>query len=1230
MSKIAFISVFIDPQLYANCVSENRFVNQNPNISIIGIDNRTDNQSISRRYNQFLNGYDYSDPRWFVFCHSDWELLEDLEPLLENLDINSIYGPIGAILHRNEDGKLTREYRGQCYERKRDGSKLRQLLCRINTTNVPVDTLDCQCMIVHSSLVESYKLRFDEKLNFNLYVEDFCINSRESHSVESKILNIQCCHWNQADNMDGREEYFVDLKHCNSKYTKNIYAGIVTLIGSSNNEIVFQNQYTNIEPKIIDIGSIDDPRSNIYKVNRVDPEAQNDSKSMIYRYIANGASVLDVGCACGDLGVVLHNLKNCKVYGFEYSSASIDIANTTESYKEIHQVDLNCFQPEQYAKYKKKFDFIVFGDVLEHVYKPDDVVKKMISYLNDDGHIIISLPNLSHASIKAALLLNDFSYTDVGLLDKTHIRFFTSKTIPEFLANNLLKIQDFQCTALGMEGFQPDNPYPNLPINVKQNIFADPHSFVCQYVMKLSYEPRASFNECLIKNMSLIVIDENRFPLISAFRDKAISIYAPFNSASEKHSTINLLHRISCSFYFKKFHALLVKLIVALFLLPASFVYARGLLRWIDGISKGRVFFLEVLNNQNTINYSNKARVLSILIKGSFNRALLLNQTKSIRFAFRGFTSIYSKLCQKTDESTKKSVVKDLASEILNSESQINYQSFIERYEPTSPEDIVMLKDDISAWHGHPLLLLHLNVSIGQLEELKSSVDSILIQYYKFFTLCITYAENIESDTVDYLNSISKNPKIKIFKLSVEDSAENAALKNCCSKFFIPIGTGDLIPEFSLYFVAKEILLHPNARIIYSDNDILAMGERCKPYFKSDWNEELFLSQDYLSRMVAFNCKNLAEIGGFRKNFEPVQIYDAALRLVLGSDGRDIHHIPRILYHFKSEEYCIFNQSNQIQAKNAVISFLEKKKIVADVTTQESGTNRIIYKVSRPMPMVSCLVAMRDKSAITELCIQSILSHTDYESYEIVLIDNGSVESESLNFLDRISKEKNVRIINWNHPFNYSEIQNIGVRESKGDFIALLNNDIVIEESGWLKEMIGHAQKSHVGAVGTKLLFQNDTLQHGGIILGPNGCVGHAFRDLPERVDKHKAIAQSARWISAVTGACLVVKKSKYLEIGGLNEKDLSIAFNDVDFCIRLFLAGYQNIYTPHTKIYHLESASRGFDNDPDKKKRADKELDYIRRNYGHLLRKDPQYNPNLSFFGTNYDVIRKSEFARL
>lgn len=468
--KIKFISVDNNKKLYQKYILDNTFVKNNKHITCVRLDNTKENIFISKQYNQFIDKYDFKEESWFVFCHNDWEIKEDIALKLNNLDKNKLWGNIGTFLYKNNQGVLIREYRGQCYEKKRDGTNERLLQCHKTATGTEVNSFDCQCLIVHSSLIQKYNLRFDENLEFDLYIEDFCINAKIKHNIKSSILQLKSCHHSQVDDILLRPSYGTMLTYLNTKYKDHLFSGVVSMIGSYEG-LYFENITPNVIYK---------DRTTIYQ-NKVGNA--NDPRRYSIDWILGNTKTLDVGCACGDFGVAITSEKDVKIWGFEYNIGSVEIAKKLLVYEDVFQVDLNTFDPENYKLFFNSFDYIVLSDVLEHLINPEQTLNLLKKFLKENGRILISLPNIAHASIKSNLLLNNFDYTPYGILDTTHLRFFTYKTIAKFLSDCGLKIDDIKYTTVGKRGTQQNNPYPELPRKVKKFILQDKHSFVCQYVV---------------------------------------------------------------------------------------------------------------------------------------------------------------------------------------------------------------------------------------------------------------------------------------------------------------------------------------------------------------------------------------------------------------------------------------------------------------------------------------------------------------------------------------------------------------------------------------------------------------------------------------------------------------------------------------------------------------------------------------------------------------------------
>lgn len=482
MTKAILVSAFVDKALYNRCVLENPFVRDKANLSTAGYDNSTDNQFISTRYNQFLKEWDYSQEAWFVFCHSDWQVLEDLTDKLENLDKNSLWGPIGAKLLKN-NREWIQIYCGSIQERSRDGAVSHTLWNRHSDTGTLVDSFDAQCLIVHSTLVQRFGLRFDESYKFDLYVEDFCVTAAENFSIPSKVLRLECCHHSIVESMDGRESFYDMAHYFNEKWATNggAWGSIVMALGKVKQPVRY------VLPRLRN------SRGAIYKRPELDALVgnPNDAMAFAFDFVKPDSRVLDAGCATGDLGTLLHDRKNCRVYGMDYNADSVKLARSSGKFEDCRQIDLDTFNPADHQDIGK-FDYIILGDVCEHLRNPVETLIKLKSLLTPGGAFCISIPNVAHASVKAALLLDRWDYMDVGLMDRTHIHMFSWKGIARELADATLVIERVRPTFFSVRHLLEYNPFLFLPTSARRFILNDVHSYIGQYVMLCS--PSNSFD----------------------------------------------------------------------------------------------------------------------------------------------------------------------------------------------------------------------------------------------------------------------------------------------------------------------------------------------------------------------------------------------------------------------------------------------------------------------------------------------------------------------------------------------------------------------------------------------------------------------------------------------------------------------------------------------------------------------------------------------------------------
>ncbi|MDR3532308.1 MAG: glycosyltransferase [Rhodopila sp.] len=514
-------------------------------------------------------------------------------------------------------------------------------------------------------------------------------------------------------------------------------------------------------------------------------------------------------------------------------------------------------------------------------------------------------------------------------------------------------------------------------------------------------------------------------------------------------------------------------------------------------------------------------------------------------------------------------------------------------------------------------------------DHLRAAIRSVQAQFYPRWELCI--ADDASTDpsiAVLMREAQAADSRIKIAWRDCNghiSAASNSALGLATGAFVALLDHDDLISPRALYEVAARIVADPCIDVIYSDEDhIDDAGRRSMPYFKPDWSPELMMGQNLISHLGVYRRSLLERVGGFRIGLEGSQDYDLALRAVAETTPDRIAHIPSILYHWRqcgrdrsfSEtalDRCAAN------ARRAVSEFLSRSlpEIQVQPAPAAPAWSRVIYPIPQPEPMVSVIIPTRNQAVMLARAMDGLLNGTDYRTLEVLIADNGSDEPEALNLLEKLARNPRVRVLRCPGPFNYAALNNHMVQEAAGSIILMLNNDIRVIDPGWLREMVSHAVRPGVGAVGAKLLYPDDTVQHGGVTIGMFGVAGHQYLNKPRRDPGYFGHLNLVRNVSAVTAACLMVRRQTYLEVGGLNEVALPVAFNDVDFCLKLVEKGYRNLWTPYAELYHLESASRGTDRTAEKAARFEREVAYMHQRWGHKLDKDPYWNPNLSLHST-------------
>ena len=495
MNDVVLITVDNNKPLYEKCILNNQFIQGNPYINLVRFDNTKENIFIPVRYNSFLDGYDFSKDSWFVFLHNDFELLEDIVPKLQKLDKTKIHAPFGCNLYKKAERDFVKETIGDIYDCTRDGKNPRHLTL-MNDEGRKMHIPDCMCIVVHSSLVNKYNLRFDENCKFDLYTEDFSLNANIKYNIDTVFMKIKCRHWSQLKDIQERSNYFPILDYILEKYKDYEHKEIFYLYGTKDYsyEWLLPDGYS---------GEDEHYRYDIpIDINNYD------SRILSYNSILPNSCVLDAGCSCGALGKVLKQNKNCEVYGFEFDKLAIKKAESLNVYKTIHQMDLNTFETDEYPEYFNKFDYIALNDVIEHLVDPFCVIQKLKQFLKPEGYFLLSIPNISHYSIKSALLNNEWEYEDTGLLDRTHLRFFTAKSIQQLLAKCGITIEDLDFTVVD---YLTVNKWFSLPLVVRSCILNSPESFVFQYFIKGRVDiTKSTYNEILEHNHNKFVCEKKK------------------------------------------------------------------------------------------------------------------------------------------------------------------------------------------------------------------------------------------------------------------------------------------------------------------------------------------------------------------------------------------------------------------------------------------------------------------------------------------------------------------------------------------------------------------------------------------------------------------------------------------------------------------------------------------------------------------------------------------------
>lgn len=559
------------------------------------------------------------------------------------------------------------------------------------------------------------------------------------------------------------------------------------------------------------------------------------------------------------------------------------------------------------------------------------------------------------------------------------------------------------------------------------------------------------------------------------------------------------------------------------------------------------------------------------------------------------------------------------AIEKLGGKEVRTYEAFRRRYFPDKKELNRQRKEQFVY---EPLFSIVVPLYKTPLSYLEDLIWSIQAQTYEKWKLYLSDGSGKESSLKEVLrNYARKEKRIHIIendcRLNISDNT-NRALEQVDGGYVVFVDHDDTLAPDALYECVKVLNREPDVEVIYTDSDKLSEnGKRySEPCFKPDFNMELLRCQNYICHLTVIQKRFLDKVGYLNSNYSGVQDYDHILRCV--EQTNRIVHIPKILYHWRmcpgSVAVDTDNKPYTYELFQKILrEHYDRMGIQAEVKAVFPGVVRTVYQLPYE-PLVSVIIANKDHREDLMRCVESLEQESEYKNLEILIVENNSVSEEIVTYYDQVQRQyDNVRVLRYEKEFNYADIQNYAAVRAKGDHLLLLNNDTWLERPESIREMLGYCMRDDVGIVGAKLLYPDDTIQHAGVIVGLGGVADHAFVGMDREDPGYCCRAICAQEYSAVTAACLMVKKTVFMEVGGM-DTELKIAFNDVDFCLRVKEAGYKIIYNPFSIWYHDESKTRGAEDTPEKIERFRGEIEYFQRRWANFLYwGDPAYNPNLA-----------------
>ncbi len=571
-----------------------------------------------------------------------------------------------------------------------------------------------------------------------------------------------------------------------------------------------------------------------------------------------------------------------------------------------------------------------------------------------------------------------------------------------------------------------------------------------------------------------------------------------------------------------------------------------------------------------------------------------------------------------------------------------NDYDYGEWYSLTKPSQEELERQRKEIWEKGPKFSIVMPLYKTPERYLREMLDSIVAQTYTDWELCLADGSPKGADVSKIVKKYQDKDSRILYKRLEQNGGisdnTNVAIAMTSGDYIVLADHDDAMTEDALFECAKAVKEHPECEVIYSDEDKMDMdgGALFDPHFKPDFNLDLLTSVNYICHQFVVKKELVDKVGGLRKEFDGAQDYDFIFRCTEAASG--VWHIPKVLYHWRCHQNSTAsNPQSKLYAfeagSRAIMEHYHRVGVEAEKVEKgvDYGIYHTIFKILGE-PLVSIIIPNKDHHQDLDLCIRAILTKGTYKNLEFVVVENNSTKKETFAYYQSIQKEfPQVRVVTWKKEFNYSAINNFGVRHARGEYLLFLNNDTELIAKNFIEEMLGFCQREDVGAVGARLLYQDDTIQHAGVVVGFGGIAGHTFIGLHKAENSYFHRAMCAQDYSAVTAACMMSKKSVFEEAGGFSE-DLAVAFNDIDYCMKVRSLGKLVVYAPYAVLYHYESKSRGLEDTPEKVARFNREVAKFAKKWPDILKNgDPYYNPNLTLRKSNFALrdLKKEEIGK-